>query len=193
MESSCGPITELLSQAGAGDELARGRLWSAVYDELRGLARAQLANERGGHVLQPTALVHEAYFRLVGGDGIQFNGRGHFFSAAARAMRQIRVDDARNRQRLKRGGGRGAQRLDEPVAVFDDDPTTVIAIDEALERLHALDPRKGELVTLRYFAGLTEEETAAALGVSRRTVQQDWKLARAWLHRELSKGDTRAG
>lgn len=164
-----------------------------VYDELRALAYRQMADEAGPRTLQPTALVHEAYLRLLaGGDGT-FENRRHFFFAAARIMRQIRVDDARKRKRLKRGGGDKAGGLKEDPAVFDDDPAEILAVDEALQRLEAIEPRKAEVVKLRYFAGLSIEECAETLGVSPRSVDNDWYYAKAWLHRELSKGDTKAG
>lgn len=184
------PITQLLAAANGGDESARQRLWSAIYDELRGLARKMTAGEAHGRTLQPTALVHEAFFRLFGRNGQDWSSRRHFFGAAARAMRQIRIDDARKRKRLKRGGDRVREGLGAVQGLFDHDPIETLAVSEALDKLESEDPRQAEVVMMRYFAGLTEEETAGALGVSRRTVQNDWRLARAWLHRELSKGDT---
>jgi len=189
-ESAANPITRLLVKAKGGDEPARRQLWSAIHDELRAMARRQMAEEGPGHTLQPTALVHEVYFRLFGANQGEWNDRRHFFGAAARAMRQIRVDDARKRGRLKRGGDRARERLGDVQALFDHDPLETLAVSEALDKLEAEDPRQAEVVMMRYFAGLTEEETAGALGVSRRTVQNDWHLARVWLHRELSRGDT---
>lgn len=184
------PITQLLAAAGEGDEAAQRQLWSAIYDELRRLAQSQMAAEAAGHTLQPTALVHEAFFRLFGDENAEWSSRRHFFGAAARAMRQIRIDDARRRNRLKRGGGEYLRALADEPPVFDQDPTEVLAVHDVLDQLEQEDSRKAEVVMLRYFAALTEEETASALGVSRRTVQIEWRLARAWLHRELSKGDT---
>ena len=183
-------LTQLLSAAGDGDASAQEELWSVVYSELRGIARHQMVADANDRTLQPTALVHEAWFRLFGDGRGHFANRRHFFSVAAKAMRHIRIDDVRKRNRLKRGGAleRGAPE-DEP-AIFDQDPAEVLAVHEALVRLEAEDPRKAEVVMLRYFAGLTEDESAAALGVSRRTIQNDWRLARAWLYAELSKGDT---
>lgn len=185
------PITRLLSSARDGDKAAHEQLWSLIYDELRRLAQQQMAAEAPGHTLQPTALVHEAYFRLFGDTKVEWSNRRHFFGAAAKSMRQIRIDDARKRKRLKRGGSDGSAHLDGDPAIFDQDPTEVLAIHEALDKLEADDPRRAEIVMLRYFAGLTVEETATAIDLSRRTVQVEWRLARAWLHRELSKGDTR--
>lgn len=190
-ELSRADFTQLLKLAAGGDGKAQSALWPAVYDELRALARQQFAREPNGHPLQPTAVIHEAYLRLFGGDGrVEWSNRRHFFATAARVMRQILVDDARSRRRLKRGGHR--QRVDdspEP-AVFGQDPVATLAIHEALERLERHEPRKAEVVMLRYFAGLTDAEAAEAMGVSKRTVQLDWRVARAWLHRELSKGDS---
>jgi RNA polymerase sigma factor (TIGR02999 family) len=183
----------LLTAVGQGDAAARSKLWRLVYDELRHVAQRQLAREAPGRTLQPTSLVHEVFLRLTAGEAVQFENRRHFFGAAARAMRQIRIDDARRRRRVKRGGGKRPGVVDQEPAVFDQDPAQVLAVDEALKRLEQMDPRKAEIVTLRYFAGLTEQETAAALDLSRRTVQMEWRLAKAWLHRELSKGDTSAG
>ncbi|MFH1745646.1 MAG: sigma-70 family RNA polymerase sigma factor [Planctomycetota bacterium] len=185
-----GPITELLAAAGRGDGNAQEQLWSAIYDDLRRVARNQLKGDAHNRTLQPTALVHEAYFRLVGGGPTEWANRRHFFSAAAQAMRCIRIDDARRRDRLKRGGGGKPVPLMEEPVVFDQDPIEVLAVDEALSRLEQSDPRKAEIVVLRYFGGLSRAETAEALDLSPRTVDGEWRVARAWLHRELSKGDT---
>ncbi len=183
------PVTQLLSAVKAGELGAHDRLWSLIYDELHRLAQHQMAAEAPGRTLQPTALVHEAYFRLFGDNQMPWSNRAHFFTAAAEAMRRIRIDDARRRGRLKRGGGqRPASMTDEP-AVFDQDPVEVIAIDEALGELEALAPRQTRVVKLRYFAGLTIEECAAVLEIAPRTVDNDWALARAWLHRKLIEDD----
>jgi RNA polymerase sigma factor (TIGR02999 family) len=187
------PVTQLLAAVRRGDDHAHERLWSAIYNELRGIARHQMADEVSSQSLQPTALVHEAYLRLIGSELPPFDNRSLFFAAAARIMRQIRVDYARKRNSLKRGGGKRPCPLDEEMTAFDENPGEVLAINEALARLEEADPRKAELVTLRYFAGLTLKEIATALGIARRTVDKEWRLARAWLHRELSKGDTTAG
>ncbi len=185
------PVTRLLAAASDGDEGARQQLWTVIYGELRRLAQRQLGAAHAGQTLQPTVLVHEAFFRLFGEHPTDWTSRRHFFGAAARAMRQIRVDDVRRRNRLKRGGNhRRAETVDD-LAVSDQDPVELLAVSDALGRLEQEDARQAEVVLLRYFAGLTEGEVATVLGVSRRTVQVDWRLARAWLHRELSKGDTR--
>jgi RNA polymerase sigma factor (TIGR02999 family) len=191
------PVTQLLAAVAQGDAGAREKLWSAIYAELRRIAQIQVRAEAPGHTLQPTALVHEAYLRLTADPQFNWANRRHFFAAAALAMRRIRIDDARSRKRLKRGGGRKAEALDEssiphpqkgrgtPGGVFEQDPAEVLAIDEALTKLEEADPRKAEVVNLRYFAGLTVDETAETLGVSPRTVDNEWKLARAWLYRAL--------
>jgi RNA polymerase sigma factor (TIGR02999 family) len=164
-----------------------GEMLPEVYDELRKLARARLARERQPHqTLQPTALVHEAYMRVAGdGDGRRWDRRGHFFAAAALAMRRILVERARYYQRLKHG--RDEQRVDLDSGIMRADPalTDLVAVDEALTRLEQTDPRKAQIVSLRYFAGLSVEETAAALDLSEATVKNEWKFARAWLHRAL--------
>ena len=169
-----------------------------VYEALRSLARARMAREAAGHTFQPTVLVHEAYLRLVGDvdpSESEWNGRGHFFGAAARAMRRILVDEARRKARLRHGGGRQRVELDvgeepgdgrgEGLAI-EPPPGDVLAIDEAARRLEAQDERKGRIVELRYFAGLTVEETAAALGVSVGTVEREWRFVKAWLKEELA-------
>jgi len=199
-----GEVTQLLVAIGRGEKSAHDRLWELVYEELRVIARHQMASEASRRMLQPTALVHEVFVRLVGDGNAQWNGRGHFFSAAAKAMRRIRIDDARRRKRLKRGGGRPTMQLgarqetdsapvsDPPHAggPFDGDPTELLALDEALRRLEQIAPRQAQVVMLRYFAGLTIVETAEALGVAARTVNAEWRLARAWLHRELGSDTT---
>jgi RNA polymerase sigma factor (TIGR02999 family) len=191
-QSDNNPITALLTAASAGDMGAGRRLWSVIYDELRRLARRQMANEGQRSALSPTALVHEAYFRLFEGSDVEWKDRQHFFGAAARAMRQVRIDDARTKNRLKRGGGAQPGPLSDGSLAFDQDPSELLAVDEALNQLEQRDQRKAEVVMLRYFVGFTIDETATALGISPRLVDKEWKLARAWLHRELSKGDTAA-
>lgn len=183
-------ITRLLDAAAAGDPRAAADLLPLVYDELRKLAAAWLAAERPGQTLQATALVHEAYVRLVGPDaGGGWNGRGHFFGAAARAMRRILVDAARRKAADKRGGDWNkvslghAAPLAAPDAPAADD---LLALDAALEALAAEDPRKARLVELRYFAGLSVEAAAAALGVSEATAKRDWVYARSWLYGRLN-------
>jgi RNA polymerase sigma factor (TIGR02999 family) len=176
-------VTRILSAIEQGDPHAADQLLPLVYDELRQLAAQKLAHEQPGQTLQATALVHEAYLRLVGGEQAQdWHGRGHFFAAAAEAMRRILIDRARHKQTRKAGAGR--RRLDlnniEP-ALEEGDGDRLLALDEALRQLEAEDPRNGELVKLRFFAGLTAEQAAAALGVSTSTAEKDWAYARSWL------------
>jgi RNA polymerase sigma factor (TIGR02999 family) len=183
-------VTRLLDAIHGGEPRAAEALLPIVYEELRALAAHRLAHEPPGQTLQATALVHEAYLRLVGGRGEappSWDNRGHFFAAAAEAMRRILVERARSRGRLKRGGERRRCDLDSGIAMTDDPPAVdLIALDEALRKLHDLDSRKHQVVMLRYFAGLTIEQIAAALGVSPATVKSDWQFARSWLHREVS-------
>jgi RNA polymerase sigma factor (TIGR02999 family) len=204
-DESAGEVTRVLSQVQRGDREATDRLLAMVYEELRKLARARLSDEpnRGsGMTLQATALVHEAYLRLVGNapkedrsDGAAgakaptWQGRGHFFGAAALAMRRILVERARYQKRIKHGGGRNrvdVENQDLPQSDANYDRTDLIALDDAITKLEQLDPRKAKVVTLRYFAGLSIDETAGALDLSPATVKNEWTFARAWLHRELS-------
>jgi RNA polymerase sigma factor (TIGR02999 family) len=184
-------VTQLLLAAGQGDAGADDRLWSLVYDELRRLARRQLAKEGQGCTVESTTLVHEAFLRLVGNEPVEWTNRRHFFSSAARAMRYIRIEDARRRGRAKRGGGLRPRPMRDEPAIVENDAAEVLAVDEALKKLEQTAPRQAEVVMLRYFAGLSVDEIAQVLGVSARTVDYEWRYARAWLHRELSKGDTR--
>lgn len=189
-------MTQLLQAAGAGDSKASAELLPLVYEELRKLARARLAAEPGGAVgmtLQPTALVHEAYLRLVGDSDVQWNSRGHFFGAAALAMRRILVDRARERSSLKRGGDRVRVDLGDDPAAIEPAPGEILALDSALERLASVNQRHADVVMLRYFAGLGVEETALALSISAATVKSDWKFARAWLKREIANATGEAG
>jgi RNA polymerase sigma factor (TIGR02999 family) len=182
-------VTRILDAAASGDPQAAAELLPLVYAELRKLATARLAAERGDHTLEPTALVHEAYLRLVGGDTPQdWGGRGHFFGAAAKAMRRILVESARRKQAERHGGGR--RRVDLPAvkAVGDLPPDRLLALDEALTRLAGHDPMAGRLVQLRYFGGLSVEDAAAALGLSRATAYRHWTFARAWLIAQLTDG-----
>jgi RNA polymerase sigma factor (TIGR02999 family) len=179
-------VTQILSKIESGDPAASGELLALVYHELRQLAAARLSKERPGHTLQATALVHEAYLRLVGALEPQaWDNRGHFFAAAAEAMRRILVDAARQKQSLKRGGD--FQRQDAEIAAGDgsEDAVNVLAVDEALQSLANEDPVKAELVKLRFFAGLTMAECAAALGISTATADRYWHYARAWLAAQL--------
>ena len=181
-------VTQLLSAIDAGDPQAAAELLPLVYTELRRLAAARMAHEPTGHTLQPTALVHEAWLRLGGDAAPAFENRAHFFGAAAEAMRRILIERARRRLAAKRGGGVAPADLDglellSPAA--DDDQ--LLALDEALEKFTAFDPRKAELVKLRYFVGLSFDETAAALGIAVSTAKQWWAYARAWLTVELRR------
>jgi RNA polymerase sigma-70 factor, ECF subfamily len=182
-------VTMLLARASDGDAKATGELFPLVYDELRSLAAQHLAGERVNHTLQATALVNEAYLRLVGPGDVTWQNRAHFFGAAARAIRRILTDHARSKNRLKRGGGDGKRvPLDTLDLAAKQPAEDILALDEALERLTSMDPEKARVVELRYFAGLSLEETAQALGVSVPTVSRHWEFARVWLHRELSRG-----
>ena len=177
-------VTQLLNSAAAGDPKAPAELLPLVYDELRRLAAARLAQEKPGQTLQPTALVHEAYLRLVGGDPpADWDGRGHFFAAAAEAMRRVLVEAARRKGRLKHGGGRARETLDD--FATPERPERLLALDEALDRLAAASSQAAELVKLRHFAGFSNEQAAALLGISPRKANQVWAYARAWLREEL--------
>jgi RNA polymerase sigma factor (TIGR02999 family) len=175
-------VTRILSNIEQGNTKAAEQLLPLVYDELRKLAAQRLAQEKRGQTLQATALVHEAYLRLVDSEKVQsWESRGHFFAAAAEAMRCILVEAARRRKRQKRGGGRARAELVDADLAVDDPPDELLAIDEALERLAAEEPQAAELVKLRYFAGLSVEEAAGALGLSRATAYRHWTYARAWV------------
>lgn len=180
-----GEATRLLVAASQGEPGAAEALFAVVYADLRRVAAAYLKRERQGHTLQPTALVHEAYCRLVDADGIAFTDRHHFYAVAARAMRRILVDHARARGAAKRGGGAGRLPLDRLPELPEERDAWLEALDDVLQDLARLDERQARMVELRFFGGLTIEETAAALGVSHATVERDWKVARAWLAREL--------
>lgn len=184
-------VTRILSAINGGDPRAAEQLLPLVYDELRKLAGSRMAAEPPGHTLNATALVHEAYLRLVGGDEPQdWNGRGHFFAAAAEAMRRILVESARRKARARHGGGR--QRLDlDQLAVSADGPADdLVALDDALSRLEAEEPEVAAVVKLRYFAGLTAQDAAAALGLSKRTADRHWAYAKAWLFQALGGEDS---
>lgn len=178
-------ITQILKKATGGDDSAVRRLMPLVYDELRALAESYLRQERSDHTLQATALVHEAYVRLIKQDDVEWQNRAHFFAVAAQAIRRILVDHARSRQRAKRGGGLQRVRLDEDVAVLDERDLDLVALDESMEKLAGLHQRQARIVELRFFGGLTLKEVAEFLGVSPRTVDGDWNMARAWLRREM--------
>ncbi|MSU58718.1 MAG: sigma-70 family RNA polymerase sigma factor [Pedosphaera sp.] len=179
-------VTQLLQAAATGHPRAAAELLPLVYDELRRLAAHRLAGERKGHTLQPTALVHEAWLKIAGNDERDWNGRQHFFAAAAEAMRRILVDRARRRLAAKRGAGEvclDADELDIPAPAPDDQ---LLTVNEVLEKFALLDPRKAELVKLRYFVGMTFEEAAEALGIAVPTAKQWWAYARAWLRVEMA-------
>jgi RNA polymerase sigma factor (TIGR02999 family) len=182
-------VTRILSQIDAGDPAAAERLLPLLYDELRSLAAAKLAQEKPGHTLQATALVHEAYLRLVDANSAQsWKNRAHFFAAAAEAMRRILVENARRKRRIRHGGGlRRVDMLDADVAAVPSDDEQLLLLDETLTRLAAARPQAAELVKLRFFVGLTEEEAAPMLGLSPRTARRLWAFARAWLRREMER------
>ncbi|HYW72325.1 MAG TPA: sigma-70 family RNA polymerase sigma factor [Pyrinomonadaceae bacterium] len=185
MPNSAG-VTQLLADAGLGDQGALDALFPLVYNELRRLADAYLRNERQNHTLQPTALVHEAYLRLVDQSTINWQNRAHFFSVAAQVMRHILVDHARNHQRLKRGGPARKLSLDEAVSFFEERDINLVALDEALTDLEKLDQQQSRIVELRFFGGLTIEEMAEVLKISPATVSREWSMAKMWLHRALT-------
>jgi len=178
-------VTRLLQQWRGGNQQALDQLMPVVYDELRRLAKRCLYSERPNHTLRATALVHEAYLRLMDAD-IGWQDRAHFYAVAARVLRRILVEYARAHSRQKRGGGEEPVPLDEAVIVGPQAASTVLDLDEALERLAAVDPRRSEIIQLLFFGGLTYEEAAAALDISPATVHRELKLAKAWLHRELA-------
>ena len=184
-------VTQILNAIDQGDEQAADKLLTLVYEELRLLAAQKLSHERPGQTLQATALVHEAYIRLVGGDQ-NWTSRGHFLKAAAEAMRRILVENARRKQRIKRGGDRQRVNLEEADLALEAPSEDIIAVNEALVRLSEEDPVVADLVKLWYFAGLTLAQVAEILGISRRTAHRYWDYARAWLHQEITKGETRS-
>ncbi|MCI0488009.1 MAG: sigma-70 family RNA polymerase sigma factor [Blastocatellia bacterium] len=183
--TSTATITQLLIKWRNGDKAALDELMPQVYDELRRLANHYLRQERPDHTLQATALVHEAYLRLVGENEIDWQNRAHFFGIAAVRMRQILVEHARSRQAAKRGGGDYRLSLGEADLLAEKRDVNLLALDDALERLEALDPQKSRIIELRYFGGLTIEETSEALRISPSTVKRDWSMARAWLRSEI--------
>jgi RNA polymerase sigma factor (TIGR02999 family) len=179
-------VTQLLAAIEQGDSQATAELLPLVYEELRRLARSRMANERAAHTLSATALVHEAYLRLVGANDKHWNSRGHFFMAAAEAMRRILVENARRKRQVGRGGNRQRVPLDDVDIAMDAPSDDVVALDESLTRLEVHDAAAAQLVKLRYFAGMTMPEAAEALGMSLRTAERNWTYARTWLHREMS-------
>ena len=179
-------VTRILSAIEQGDPHAAGQLLPLVYDELRKLAAQRMAQEKPGQTLDATALVHEAYLRLMGPSvGQPWNSRGHFFAAAAEAMRRILIEQARRKRRLRHGGGRQRLNLDDVELAAPATDDSLLALDEALERLAGEEPEVAQVVKLRYFAGLTIQQTAAALGIAVRTANRHWAYARAWLYQQL--------
>jgi RNA polymerase sigma factor (TIGR02999 family) len=184
-EQSPTTVTDLLEKASSGDASALANVFPLVYQELRRLARRQLSVEPDGHTLSPTALVHEAYMRLIDQTRVQWNGRGHFMAIAATAMRRILIDRARNHRSQKGGGLLARVPLESVQLASEERADLLLALDDALTRLKELDARQAQVVECRFFGGLTEEETAEALGVGLRTAKRDWAKARSWLYREI--------
>jgi RNA polymerase sigma factor (TIGR02999 family) len=180
-------ITRALEQLSSGNQTALDGLLPAVYDHLRRIAERELRREQTGHTLNPTALVHEAYLKLVQLERITWQGRVHFFGACAQMMRRILISHARARKSEKRGAGVAHASLDDVIVAVSERPDALLALDEALDRLAALDPRKAKVVEYRYFAGMEIEEVAEVMGASAATVKRDWTAARAWLNRELAR------
>jgi RNA polymerase sigma-70 factor (ECF subfamily) len=185
MDDKSGNVTQLLRALNGGELQASDRLFSLLYSELRRLAAFHMGGERGDHTLTPTALVHEAWLRLSGNENI--HDRHHFFALAAQAMRRVLVDHARARQALCRGGSASTISIDSKDIPQPLPPTVMISLDEALNRLAIMKPRAAQVIELRFFAGLTEEQVATILNVTRRTVNRDWEMARAWLFNELAE------
>jgi len=184
-------VTHILNAIEQGDAKAADKLLPLVYEELRRLAAQKMSQELPGQTLQATALVHEAYIRLVGSEAQNWNGRTQFFTAAAEAMRRILIENARRKQSSKRGGAQKRADLNEVVLAVEGPSEDILALDEALTRLAQEEPAIGELVKLRYFAGLTLERAAELMGISRRTATRHWTFARAWLYKQIAKDSTR--
>lgn len=189
MQPGKGPVTELLKLLKDGHREVVPQLVEMVYCELRRIAAGRMQAERPSHTLTPTALVHEAYLRLAGSADLQFQDRTHFFAVAAQAMRRILVDHARARCAARRGGGPGSTPLEGIDVAVPQSDEELVELDDALLRLAEFSPRQGSVVEMRYFAGLTEDEVAEVLGVTRRTVNRDWQMARAWLHSQMRPED----
>jgi RNA polymerase sigma factor (TIGR02999 family) len=181
-----GAVTQLLQDLTAGDDRAAESLLPLVYTELRRLAKSRMAKLPPGQTLQPTALVHEAYLRLVGSEDPGWDGRAHFFGAAARAMRDIIVDQARRKAAVKHGGDRRRVDADETALSIESPQEDLLALNEALQRLERDDPRKGQIVMLRYFAGLSRDETAHVLGLTVRTIDREWRYIKTWLYTQMT-------
>jgi RNA polymerase sigma factor (TIGR02999 family) len=182
-------VTQLLGTFKPGDRHAGEQLFKDVYTELRALATRYLRRERKSHTLQPTALVHEAYLKLVGHTSVDWQGRAHFFAFAAQAMRQILVDHARRHRAEKRGGDRHRITLDDNMVIESNRDVDLLALEDALAKLTKLDPRQAQMIELRFFGGLSIEEVAKVMGTSKRSVEREWTMVRAWLRRELSRSD----
>ena len=181
-------VTQLLADWGKGDRSALDKLLPLVHSELRRIAQRQMSQERPGHTLQATALVNEAYLKLAGQQGFDWQNRAHFFAVCAQVMRHILIDHARAHARDKRGGGAVKVSLNDALVVAEDQASHFIALDEALRRLESLDPQKGKIVELRYFGGLSVEEAAEVMNISPRTVRREWQRAKAWLYRMMTEG-----
>jgi len=188
METSAPSVSQLLQRWSEGDRGALDQLTPLIYEELRRMARRYMNQQPAGHTLQATALIHEAYLRLVGQEAKHWENRAHFFGVAAQAMRHILVDHARARKMAKRGGGAHQVSLDEALTIGPERGDDLVALNDALDALAALDQRQRQIVELRFFGGLSEEEIGEVLKVSTRTVRSDWRLARSWLLRELDRG-----
>ena len=179
-------VTELLANARSGDAAALAHVFPLIYDELQRLARLQLQREPDGHTLSPTALVHEAYMRLIDYNRMEWTGRAHFLAVAATAMRRILVDHARSHRSIKRGGELRRVPIESIDMATDDRAELLIAVDDALDKLRQVDARQAQVVECRFFGGMTEEETAEALGIGLRTAKRDWAKAKVWLHKEIA-------
>ncbi|HET9531159.1 MAG TPA: sigma-70 family RNA polymerase sigma factor [Blastocatellia bacterium] len=186
MNSANNEVTDLLVEWSNGSKEALDRLAPLVYDELRRLASYYMQHQQSGHTLQATALVNEAFLRLIDIKNVRWKDRAHFFAVAAKAMRHILIDHARGRQRQKRGGGARTVSLDETATIDEEQADQMVELDDALKSLAAIDQRKGQIVELRFFGGLSLDETAEVLGISSPTVQREWRLAKAWIYRQLN-------
>jgi RNA polymerase sigma factor (TIGR02999 family) len=182
-------VTQLLEKLEPGDRHAREQLFADVYTELRDLAARYLQRERKSHTLQPTALVHEAYLKLVGQTRVDWRGRAPFLAVAAQAMRRILVDHARRHRAAKRGGNRHRIALDDSLVIESHCDIDVLRLEDALAKLTKLDPRQAQMIELRFFGGLSIAEVAKVMGISKRSVEREWTMVRAWLRRELGRGD----
>lgn len=188
MATNIAQATQIVNDMVAGNREASQQLFALLYDDFRKLAGMYMKRERAGHTLQPTALVHEAYLKLIDQTRVEWHGRTHFFAVGAQAMRRILVDHARRRNRLRHGGGRYRLCLTEGLALSPQRDEDLLAVDEALQKLTKVDPRQATIVELRFFGGLSVEEVAEAMGLSKRTIEKEWTMVRAWLRSELGEG-----